>query len=102
LRDSCRIDIIPVVVSASPLVVKYRKDQLFKEVSKELADAAELVFVLVNDATRLVAFDPNLNCELTANRVVAKGLVRYKPGRIGVDPVPVGVLTSHELEVVKL
>jgi hypothetical protein len=102
LRDLCRIDVVPVVVSALLLVVEYCKDQLFKEVSKELADAAELVFLPANDITRLVSFDPNLNCELTANRVVAKGLVRYKPGRIGVDPVPVGVLTSHELEVVKL
>jgi hypothetical protein len=100
LRDSCRIDVVPVVVLALLLVVEYRKDQLFKEASKELADAAELVFVpdIPNDISRLVSLDPNLNCELTADRVVVKGLVRYKPCRIGVEPVPIGVLTSHELE----
>jgi hypothetical protein len=91
LRDSYRIDVIPAVVSASPLVVEDCKDQLLKEVSEEFADAAELVFVteIPNDVSRLAYVDPNLDSELTADRIIVEGLVRNEPRRIGIDPVPV-------------
>jgi hypothetical protein len=93
LRDSCRIDVIPVVVSASPLVVEDCKDQLLKEVSKEPADAVELIVILADDITRFASLDPNMNCKLKADRVAVEGLVRYSPRGIG---VAVGVSTSYD------
>jgi hypothetical protein len=84
-----------------PLVVKDRQDQLLKQVSKELADAAVFVVVtgILNDVSRFAYVHSNLNSKLTAewaDRVFVESFVRNERRGIGFNPVPVGVLTSDD------